>query len=137
MFGLDHDTKDSFYEVYDFIRKSRIAYPLLNIYTPIPGTPLFDKLKEEGRLDLPDAESFFKANPLYSIPNNRVYFEPKNISRRELSEGFMKLSRRLSTVTEVLRRSLYKPDLLSLQVLKMNLSFRRDCQRLEKNYNVN
>jgi radical SAM superfamily enzyme YgiQ (UPF0313 family) len=134
MFGFDYDTKESFDQVYDFVRESKIAYPLINILTPVPGTPVFEKMKKEGRLDLPDAETFKKANPLYSIPCNHAYFEPKLMSRKEFEDSFMDLSKRLSSFREIFRRSFHKFNLLSLNILKMNLEFRKDHQRMELLY---
>ncbi|WP_242118855.1 B12-binding domain-containing radical SAM protein [Aestuariivivens sediminicola] len=131
MFGFDYDTAKSFDAVFDFVHESKIAYPLLNILTPVPGTPVFERMKREGRLDLPDAETFKEIHPLYSIPCNHAYFEPKLISREELESNFMTLSKRLSSLKEVWRRSFSKIDALSLIFLKMNLEFRKDHKRLE------
>lgn len=136
MFGFDYDTKESFDDVFNFVHKSKIAYPLLNILTPVPGTPVFERMKNENRLDLPDSETFKKIKPLYSIPCNHAYFEPKLLSRKELEDNFMRLSKRLSSFREVFRRSFSKLDFLSFIFLKMNLEFRKDHKRLELNYNL-
>lgn len=135
MFGFDFDTKKSFDDVFEFVHESKIAYPLLNILTPVPGTPVFDRMKQEKRLDLPDAETFKKINPLYSIPCNHAYFEPKLMTRKELEDNFMMLSKQLSTLSEVFRRSFNKLDLLSIIFLKMNMEFRKDHKRMELLYN--
>jgi radical SAM superfamily enzyme YgiQ (UPF0313 family) len=134
MFGFDYDTAQSFDDVFDFVHESKIAYPLLNLLTPVPGTPVFESLKVEGRLDLPDAKTFKKVNPLYSIPCNHAYFEPRLMTRDELQDNFMRLSKRLSSFKEVWRRSFSKIDKLSLIFLKMNLEFRKDHKRLELLY---
>ena len=123
--------EESFEEVFSFVRESKIAYPLINILTPIPGTPLFDRMKAEGRLDFPDVATFTQKKPLYSIPNNRAYFYPKSISRVELEGQFMALARRLTSFREIMRRSFYKLDLNSFLILKMNLSLRNDRLRME------
>ena len=91
-------------------------------------------MKLEGRLDLPDSDTFKEVNPLYSIPCNHAYFEPKLMSRKELENNFMRLSKRLSSLREVWRRSFTKTDLLSLIFLKMNMEFRKDHKRLELLY---
>jgi radical SAM superfamily enzyme YgiQ (UPF0313 family) len=135
MFGFDYDTEKSFDDVFDFVHESKIAYPLVNILTPVPGTPVFESMKIEGRLDLPDAETFQRINPLYSIPCNHAYFEPKLMSREQLEDGFMRLSKRLSSLKEVWRRSFTKFDFLSFIFLKMNMEFRKDHKRLELLYN--
>ena len=135
MFGFDYDTEKSFNQVFDFVHESKIAYPIVNILTPVPGTPVFYRMRKEGRLDLPDPETFKKVRPLYSIPCNHAYFEPKLMSRKEFEDNFMKLSKRLSTFREVLRRSFYRMDLLSFNILKMNIAFRKDHKRMEVLYN--
>jgi len=134
MFGFDYDTKESFEQVYNFVKESKIAYPIVNILTPVPGTPVFERMKSEGRLDLPDVETFKKTKPLYSIPCNHAYFEPKLMSRRELEDSFMNLSKRLSSIKEVYKRSFYNFNILSFILLKMNLEFRKDHQRMEVLY---
>jgi len=135
MFGFDYDTEKSFNQVFDFVHESKIAYPLVNILTPVPGTPVFNRMRKEGRLDLPDPETFKKVRPLYSIPCNHAYFEPKLMSRKEFEDNFMKLSKRLSTFREVFRRSFYRIDFLSFNILKMNIAFRKDHKRMEVLYN--
>lgn len=134
MFGFDYDTEKSFDDVFDFVKKSKIAYPLLNILTPVPGTPVFERMKQENRLDLPNAKAFEELKPLYSIPCNQAYFEPKLMSRKELEYQFMKLSERLSSYKEIIRRSFTKFDLLSLVFFKMNLEFRKDHKRMTLNF---
>lgn len=49
MFGFDHDTKDSFERVRDFVLENRVMSKY-SIVTPFPGTRLYDDLKKEGRL---------------------------------------------------------------------------------------
>jgi bacteriochlorophyll C12 methyltransferase len=131
MFGFEYDTQESFDQVYDFVSKSKIAYPIVNILTPIPGTPVFDRLKKEGRLHLPNVKTFNKVKPLYSIPCNHTYFEPKLMTRKELEDSFMQLSKRLSSYKEIVKRSFYNINILSFFLLKMNLEFRKDHQRME------
>ena len=135
MFGFDYDTKESFDLVYNFVRESNLAYPIVNILTPIPGTPVFDRMKKENRLDHFDAATFKKTKPLYSIPCNHAYFEPKLMSRKELEDNFMQLSKRLRSFKEVFKRSFYKFNFISFILLKMNLEFRKDHQRMELHYN--
>lgn len=50
VFGYDHDTEDSFREVIDFSIRNKIFMLAFNHMTPFPGTPLYDRLKREGKL---------------------------------------------------------------------------------------
>ena len=80
MFGFDHDTKDVFDKTIEFIKKSKMDSADFSILTPLPGTPIFDRFLEQGRI-LTDNWS------KYSYQNN-VVFEPKNFFESELLIGF-------------------------------------------------
>ncbi len=48
--GADSDTADTIRETARFARKHDISTLMLNILTPLPGTPLFDELDAQGRI---------------------------------------------------------------------------------------
>jgi radical SAM superfamily enzyme YgiQ (UPF0313 family) len=48
--GADSDTADTVRETARFARKHDISTLMLNILTPLPGTPLFDELDASGRI---------------------------------------------------------------------------------------
>ena len=48
--GYDYDTKDYFQEILDFSNKHKFFLAGFNPALPIPGTPFYDRLKNEGRL---------------------------------------------------------------------------------------
>ncbi|KIN72027.1 B12-binding domain-containing radical SAM protein [Sulfitobacter guttiformis] len=48
--GFDSDDPEIFQEQYDFINRIAVAKAAIAILTPIPTTPLYDRLKAEGRL---------------------------------------------------------------------------------------
>lgn len=50
IFGMDQDTTDSIRNRFDYMLKSSIDAFQTTILTPLPGTALFEKLKQEGRL---------------------------------------------------------------------------------------
>jgi len=132
MFGLDYDTTETFDEVFTFIRQTKIELPIVNLFTPIPGTRVYQRLKEEGRLDYPDLGTFVKSDPLYGQPCNCCYFTPKDISRKELEKRYLELFRKLTTYKEILRRTLKSN--LNMKVLFLNLNLRRECQKMETDY---
>ena len=78
--GFDSDDMRIFDEQFDFIQASGIANLSISILTPLPTTPLYNRLREEGRLDLSDPE---------------VAYLPKKMSRDQLKSGFRKLLKRL------------------------------------------
>ena len=78
--GFDTDTLDVFDQQYEFIQRSGIAQSTIAILSPIPTTPLYDRLRDEGRLDSSDPD---------------VAFHPKLMSREALKAGFDDLLRRV------------------------------------------
>ena len=48
--GADSDTAETIRETARFARKHDISTLMLNILTPLPGTPLFDELDAKGRI---------------------------------------------------------------------------------------
>ena len=78
--GFDNDDETIFDQQLDFIERTGIAQAFINILTPIPTTPLYDRLRAEGRLDFGDAE---------------VTFRPKLMTRETLKRGYEQLLRRL------------------------------------------
>jgi len=50
VFGYDHDTAESFRHTIDFCIRNRIFMVAFNHCTPFPGTPLYKRLQDEGRL---------------------------------------------------------------------------------------
>ena len=78
--GFDHDDESIFDEQFDFIQRTGIAQAAVGLLTPIPTTPLYDRLQAEGRLDFADPD---------------VIFRPKLMSRDALKRGYERLLRRL------------------------------------------
>lgn len=54
--GFDNDPPDVDQHIIRFIQKSGIPVAMTGLLTPLPASPLFDRLKEEGRL-LPESVS--------------------------------------------------------------------------------
>ncbi len=50
VFGFDNHTTDTFVETVQFVLDAAIDLPRYAILTPFPGTPLFRKLKQQGRI---------------------------------------------------------------------------------------
>ena len=106
MVGFDYDSKTTFKIIYDFINRSKISFPLINILLPVPGTVTFYKLQSESRTVIKNEFEFMKMSPLYSVPCNKSYFIPKNFTSDELEDGYMKLYKELSTYKNIIKRSL-------------------------------
>lgn len=81
--GLDGQTEDSFDDVKEFVRTSGLYDVQVTIQTPFPGTPLYDRLKSEGRLIIND--------PWEKCTLFDATFLPSNISISEFEQNFHNL----------------------------------------------
>lgn len=80
IFGFDEDDKNIFSKTINFLQAAGVQNATFNMLTPYPGTPLFKRLENEGRILTYD----------WSRYNGRrdVVFRPRNMSCDELLEGF-------------------------------------------------
>jgi radical SAM superfamily enzyme YgiQ (UPF0313 family) len=85
--GLDGHKADIFGQVFEFVKESELYEVQITYMTPFPGTPLYARLKKEGRLLEPEN---WKKCTLFDIN-----FRPSNMSVGELHEGFKKLGAQL------------------------------------------
>ena len=95
--GLDGDGPESFEGVFRFVEESGLYDVQITYLTPFPGTPLWARLAEEGRLLSAAATercSLFDIN-----------FRPTAMSVDELRDGFRNLTRRLYAPEFVERRT--------------------------------
>jgi radical SAM superfamily enzyme YgiQ (UPF0313 family) len=85
--GLDGAGPESFDAVYEFVRDSGLYDVQITFMTPFPGTPLFDRLRRQGRiLD----ERAWERCTLFDIN-----FQPQQMSASELRSGFKELGLKL------------------------------------------
>ena len=68
----------------------------LNILTPYPGTPLFQRLEKDGRLLTRDWSRYNQVD---------VVFKPKNMTEEELFEGARKVAKEYYKLTNVIART--------------------------------
>lgn len=85
--GLDGHTTDVFDEVYDFAVESELFDVQITLQTPFPGTPLYRRLQDEGRLLV---ENAWERCTLFD-----VNFRPRDMTVEELRDGFRQLAVRL------------------------------------------
>ena len=104
--GLDGDTPDVFDEVLRFVRDSGLYEVQVTFLTAFPGTPLYHKLKAEGRIIRDQA---WELCTLFDIN-----FRPKSMSIDELQSGFLRLAKTLYSAEETqVRRRRFKARLKS------------------------
>jgi radical SAM superfamily enzyme YgiQ (UPF0313 family) len=80
IFGYDHDTCQSFDESVDFAIAHRFYIAAFNHLTPFPGTPLYKRLKLEGRLQY-EAWWLDERYRYNDVPFKTRSLEPQEITR--------------------------------------------------------
>jgi radical SAM superfamily enzyme YgiQ (UPF0313 family) len=95
--GLDAHTADIFPVIRDFVRSSGLAEVQVTVQTPFPGTPLYRRLRKEGRLL---SERFWHRCTLFD-----VNFRPARMSVEELEGGMRWLFEELYAKEEAAGRT--------------------------------
>lgn len=97
IFGFDEDTPDIFNTTLEKVHEWELDALEVNILTPYPGTPLFDRLNREGRLLSRDWSRYNQVE---------VVFQPKQMTEKELFEGARKVAQEFYTMPKVIWRGL-------------------------------
>ena len=110
--GLDGDTPEVFEDVFNFVRESGLYEVQVTFLTAFPGTPLYQRLKQERRIIRDRA---WELCTLFDIN-----FTPKDMTVEQLQSGFLHLVKRLYSTEETNeRRRKFKAS------LKTSPNFRR------------
>jgi radical SAM superfamily enzyme YgiQ (UPF0313 family) len=94
--GLDGDTDEVFDAVWRFAEESALYQVQITVLTPFPGTPLYERLRSEGRL--------LGADPWERSTLFDVNFEPRNMTVQQLEHGLIDLAGRLYSDEATRRR---------------------------------
>jgi len=97
IFGFDGDVPDVFELTEEAIAKLGLDSARFAVLTPYPGTPLFKKLEAEGRILTRDWSKYNRKN---------VVFEPKNMSKKDLENGFIRISKKFNSISNIIYRDL-------------------------------
>lgn len=95
VFGLDSDTKDTFQATVDWIVKNKIETVTSHILTPYPGTELYRRMKDEGRLLTEDLNLYDTAH---------VVMNPRNMTQEELYNGYLWVYEQVYSYKNIIRR---------------------------------
>ena len=125
VFGLDHDTPDTFDATVEFAIDAGIDLPRFSVLTPFPGTPLYQRLEVEGRILTKDWE-------LYD--GQHVVFQPKNMSVLQLMEGHERAWKSVYDWSSIGKRLWHAKNFQPL-ALSANLGYRFYSRNLHKFYN--
>ena len=94
--GLDGDTPEVFEDVFNFVRESGLYEVQVTFLTAFPGTPLYQRLKQERRIIRDRA---WELCTLFDIN-----FTPKDMTVEQLQSGFLHLVKRLYSTEETNER---------------------------------
>jgi radical SAM superfamily enzyme YgiQ (UPF0313 family) len=118
--GIDGDDPGVFDRTADFIIRNRVALPKFYILTPIPGTPLYERLRQENRIIDHDFTNYNAS---------QVVFQPLQMGPDQLDHGYWRLYEKVFTIPMIFKRVLGSPIKLSLfsrlLILFINLHYRR------------
>jgi radical SAM superfamily enzyme YgiQ (UPF0313 family) len=120
IFGFDEDTPDIFDTTLEKINELDMDVLELNILTPYPGTPLFDRLDKAGRILTRDWSKYNQVE---------VVYQPKNMTKEELEQGSRKIAKEYYSYYNIIKRNARilatNHTIGSLLPLATNYNFRR------------
>jgi radical SAM superfamily enzyme YgiQ (UPF0313 family) len=96
IFGFDEDIPDIFDTTLDKINELDIDVLEVNILTPYPGTPLFDRMEKEGRIITKDWSKYNQID---------IVYKPKNMTIEELRDGARKVAKEFYSLKNILIRN--------------------------------
>jgi len=95
IFGFDEDTPDSFERIYHQAKYLDIDILSIGIYTPFPGSALYEKMNKENRIIEKRWEYYDLEHPV---------FEPKNLSPYLLKQRQSEILKRFYSKSEFFKR---------------------------------
>lgn len=99
--GADTDTPDVFDETLKFLTEMKVPAAYFNVISPLKGTPLYDRAKQDGRIiDEPNMERWAGV---------KCHMTPKNMTPEELIDGVKDMQKRFYSWPKVLGRLRFPP----------------------------
>jgi radical SAM superfamily enzyme YgiQ (UPF0313 family) len=102
VFGMDHDDHSVFDRTVDFAVARGIETATFHILTPYPGTRLFTRLEEKGRIFCRDWDRY---------DTRHAVFRPARLSAPELEAGYRRAYQRFYEWPAIWRSAANKPTL--------------------------
>jgi radical SAM superfamily enzyme YgiQ (UPF0313 family) len=127
IFGWDGETEATFQATLRFLEDHKVPAAYFNILTPVKGTPLYERLRNEDRI--------LNINDVDRWPGQLCYIQPRSGTPTELEENVRKMYRDFYCLPSMLSRlpaPLTKANLASWII---NLSQRRMAQERHSHNN--
>jgi radical SAM superfamily enzyme YgiQ (UPF0313 family) len=116
--GLDHDTPDVFQRTLEFAIRAKLFMALFAIQTPYPGTRLYRRLEQEGRLLHPE---WWLVKERDDFP----LYQPRGMSPEQLYAGWQWIWKEFYSARSILSRFPLNSLHATLGYLPINLLQRR------------
>jgi len=94
VFGFDDDDEDVFKKTLEWLIKNGVETMTGHILTPYPGTVLYKKIKSEKRI---------ACNNLAKYNTSQVVFQPKNLTEKQLYEGYIKMYKDFYSMKNIIK----------------------------------
>ena len=125
IFGFDHDEVSVFERTLDFLLKHNIDAIQVSALTPLPGTPLYEKMVRENRIIDYRWEHY---------DYRHVVFRPRNMTPEQLQNGVDWIIGEFYSTGNIARRvftNFSKPNLFRnlFLTLPINIGYHRDARR--------
>jgi radical SAM superfamily enzyme YgiQ (UPF0313 family) len=108
--GFDTDTKAIFDDTLEFLAKTKLPTMALHVLTPYPGTRIYQRFKDQGRIISYDWSHY---------DHHTVVFQPKNMTSQELAEGHYHVQSEFYSFSSILR---HIPFLLRVSPINLRRS---------------
>jgi len=95
VFGFDNDDESVFERAVDFLTRNQVELAYFNILTPLPGTALFDRYNNAGRI--------FDRN-WSKYDGKHVVFQPSRMTPEQLQDGFYWANHQFYSLPSIWRR---------------------------------
>lgn len=123
VFGFDTDDLSVFEEAAGYIQRAKFDLPQISIYTPFPGTPVFERMEKEGRILTRDWSKYNGQN---------VVFQPRRMSPQQLAEGVDLVRKKAYSWQALAGRMLVRPLWVKPLVVMSYLGFRHYQYRIAR-----
>ncbi len=124
IFGFDEDTPDIFETTLEKMHELEMDVVEINILTPYPGTPLYDRMDKQNRILTKDWTRYNQVD---------VVFQPKNMSVKELYDGTKKVAKEFYSLHNIIQRNIKILSIIkrfgALLPAGSNYNFRRYYKR--------
>ena len=96
IFGWDTETPDIFDSTLEFLMENKVPVAYFNILTPHKGTPLYERMKKEGRI--------ININDIGRWPGIKCYIKPTYCTPKELEDRIKYMYKKFYSISSIFKR---------------------------------